>query len=536
LSSTPTWFTALSTTSPSFLASSGWCELLGEQRLVDVVLVLPDADRLRLDLHELGERVLQAPRDRDRATDREIEVRELVARDIARRIHGRARLVDADDEHVGDLLLDEQPPDEALGLATAGAVADRDRRGRVLLHEGEEVLLRLLELLRALGDVDRDRAEKLAGRVGRRALAAGAQARIDADHRARTERRRDQQVAQVVGEDIDRGDVGALLQLDAQVVLDRRREQPLLGVGDRLAQRRRPGRRAVELHHVLDAAGDLRVVDVDVRAQHALGLAAADREEAVRRHRLHRLAERVVLLELGRLLRLRGDALGDQRAFLGEDPAHVRADLGGLGDELGDDVARARERLVGGGDRVLALGAHERRRFRGRIAVRGLREDPLRERLEALLARCRAARAALRLVREVEILERGLGLGGGDALLELRRQLALLADRGEHRGAPLLELREVAAPLLDRADLDLVEAPGPLLAVPRDERDGVALGEQVDHRADRRWSELQLLGEVRHGIEGGGNGSGVGHGGLGDEGRDRSEGAPPVQRPMAIPG
>ena len=38
-----------------------------ELRLVDVVLVLPDADRLRVDLHELGQRILQAPRDGDRA-------------------------------------------------------------------------------------------------------------------------------------------------------------------------------------------------------------------------------------------------------------------------------------------------------------------------------------------------------------------------------------------------------------------------------------------------------------------------------------
>ena len=73
-------------------------ELLAEQRLVDVVLVLADADRLRLDLHELGERILQAPRDRDRAAHREVELGELLAREVARRVHARAGLVDLHDE------------------------------------------------------------------------------------------------------------------------------------------------------------------------------------------------------------------------------------------------------------------------------------------------------------------------------------------------------------------------------------------------------------------------------------------------------
>ncbi len=42
--------------------------------LVYVVLVLPDADRLRLDLDELGQRVLQPPGDPDRAAQRNVEV------------------------------------------------------------------------------------------------------------------------------------------------------------------------------------------------------------------------------------------------------------------------------------------------------------------------------------------------------------------------------------------------------------------------------------------------------------------------------
>ena len=49
-------------------------ELPRQLRLADVVLVLADADRLRLDPHQLGERILQAARDRDRAAQRHVEI------------------------------------------------------------------------------------------------------------------------------------------------------------------------------------------------------------------------------------------------------------------------------------------------------------------------------------------------------------------------------------------------------------------------------------------------------------------------------
>ena len=53
-------------------------ELPRQQRLIEVVLVLADADRLGLDAHELGERILQPARNRDRAAQRHVEIGELL--------------------------------------------------------------------------------------------------------------------------------------------------------------------------------------------------------------------------------------------------------------------------------------------------------------------------------------------------------------------------------------------------------------------------------------------------------------------------
>ena len=64
--------------------------------LVDVVLVLADADALRVDLHQLGQRVLQPARDADRAAQAHVQLGQLLARELAGRIDRRAGLADDD--------------------------------------------------------------------------------------------------------------------------------------------------------------------------------------------------------------------------------------------------------------------------------------------------------------------------------------------------------------------------------------------------------------------------------------------------------
>ena len=74
--STPTAFTQSSTTASSERASCASAH---------VVLVLPDADGLRVDLDQFGQRILQPPGDRDRAAQRDVQVGQLRARRRPRR-------------------------------------------------------------------------------------------------------------------------------------------------------------------------------------------------------------------------------------------------------------------------------------------------------------------------------------------------------------------------------------------------------------------------------------------------------------------
>src|SRR5690606_4495569 len=96
---------------------------------------------------------------------------------------------------------------------------------------------------------------------------------------------------------------------------------------------------------------------------------------------------------------------------------------------------------------------------------------------------------------------------GHDPRLEGLVQLALLADLLEDDRAPLLQLPQVAQPLLEGAQLRVVQPAGGLLAVPGDERHGGAAVQQVDRRRHLVRAHPELVGDAlrdRMGSEGGG--------------------------------
>ena len=68
-------------------------QLLTQLRLVHIMLILSDTDRLRIDLNKFCQRILQAPCHRGRRALPYIEIRELLCRKCGRRIDRRPRLV-----------------------------------------------------------------------------------------------------------------------------------------------------------------------------------------------------------------------------------------------------------------------------------------------------------------------------------------------------------------------------------------------------------------------------------------------------------
>ncbi len=160
-----------------------------------------------------------------------------------------------------------------------------------------------------------------------------------------------------------------------------------------------------------------------------------------------------------------------------------------LGHLLHQDVAGTLE----GGLDVGHLGTE----IGGRLGLRvpAVRQQAGGQGLEAVLARDLALGAALGLEGQVEILELGLGGGGGDPGGKLGRQLALGLDRFADGLAPGIELAQVGQPLLELAQLGIVQAAGRLLAVAGDERHRRALVQERYRRAHLLGPGADLLGD-----------------------------------------
>ena len=112
-----------------------------QQRVRDLVVVLAGAERLGLELDELGERVLQPAPDRDRRAQRRLGLGQLGARGLAGGPAAHARLADQHDRrsNVGG---PQRGARHELHVAAARAVADRDRLGAVLTREAGDELAR----------------------------------------------------------------------------------------------------------------------------------------------------------------------------------------------------------------------------------------------------------------------------------------------------------------------------------------------------------------------------------------------------------
>ena len=105
--------------------------------------------------------------------------------------------------------------------------------------------------------------------------------------------------------------------------------------------------------------------------------------------------------------------------------------------------------------------------------------------------------AALGLVGEIDVLEAALAVGRQDRRFELGVELSLVADGVEDDLPPCFQLAQVAQPLLERAQLRIVQRSGDFLAVARDEGDGRSAVEQFDRGLDLLFLDPEFFGNAR---------------------------------------
>ena len=248
----------------------------------------------------------------------------------------------------------------------------------------------------------------------------------------------------------------------------------------------------------LDAVGARRIA-FDQEVEDGLGLTAADCQHAMRWYGFDRLAEVVIHLELFLHIVCIDGLATDDHAFVVQHLAQRLAQLGRFGDALGQDVPGAFERFVERSD-LLFYVQEGSRESQERLRSGLLRPDTVGERLETALAGDRRLGAALGAIRKVQIfkltpVQRGLDLGA-----ELFAELALLLDGRQDCRTAAEEVLKVRKPLLDQANLHLVERSRGFLPVACDERDRAAFLKQTDGRAERGVRDADRHGEVREDV------------------------------------
>jgi len=337
--------------------------------------------------------------------------------------------------------------------------------------------------------MDDGRREVFPGIGHERELAARADAGVHAEHHLRAEGRREQELAEVLGEYGDGGLVGDLLEVLVDLVLDRGEHVGLVGEEGRPLEERFPGRSG-HLDRLALEARDVAFVQsvsfgpaVDVERELFFRPAAAAGEVAVRvlglRKRRDRLRILEIALKFGIRLRLLALRRLDEAIFEGG-LAHEIAQALVQREHLDQDVLGLLEHRLDVGDlRFLVeelLRFHLERNPPGLLRALRAAPDPEREGFQARFLRLHRLGFPLLLERKVNLFEAVEVEGRADYLFELGRELFLFLDLAEDVGLALDGSLKLFLRLDHLLDHHLVHVARLLLAVAGDERDGAAFG------------------------------------------------------------
>jgi hypothetical protein len=376
---------------------------------------------------------------------------------------------------------------ELFGLPGGGAIADGDQLDVVLPAQVHQHRLGLRGFRPGDGGEYGAVVQHLAGGVHHRQLDPGAQARVQADGGFLAGRGRQQQILQISGEHLDGIGFGFFPQLGQQVGFQAREQLHPPGPVHHLRQ---PGVRRAPLvvnppvlpHHDLarvDAALAVLVRQCQGQVEHALVAATEHGQRPVGGRVLQRLVVLEVVAEflhrMGVVVGLAPRRPGAQARLALQEAAQPVEQRRVLAELLHQDEAGA---FQGAAVSVIfMLGVEVFCRLGLRVQARVCQQG-FRQRFQARLPGDLAFGAPPGLVRQVQILEPGLGVRLPDVPLQLRSQLVLSGDAFEDGAAAVLQLAQVAQALFQGAHRGIVQAPGRFLAVAGDERHGGAFVQQ----------------------------------------------------------
>ena len=491
------------------------------------MLVLAHADAFRVNLDEFGQRVLQAAGNAGGAAQAHVHIGQLLAGVFAGGVNGCARFADDDffNGGQGDAglagghfvhVLDEVAR-QFVGLAAGRAVANGDELHAVLRNQARQGVDAAVPVAARLVRVDSGGFQQLAGGVHHGHFHAGANAGVQPHDGPGPGGGGQQQIAQVVGKNLDGDFFGFFAQAGEQVALGREAELDAPGPGHAFAQQiiRRAALVAPAQVQGDAAFGQARFAVFGQRGdeaglQHFKLPPAKDGQRAVAGHAAHGFGVVEIVAELGHFgvgLVLASGQLALQLAFLPEPFAQALHEGGVFGPALGQDVAHAIEHGGNGGEVFAAFAFFSLHKRLGglRGVQRGVGPKLVGQRLHAEFTRNLRLGAPFGLVGQIQIFQLLLGGRGFDGGAQIGRELALLLNAFEDGGAALVQLAQIAQAHLQLAQLGIVQPARGFLAVAGDEGHGGAAIQQVNGGLHLRRAYAEFGGNLKgngHGSRG----------------------------------
>ena len=466
-------------------------QLLAQLLLVTVMLILADSDGLRVDLDQLCQRILQAARNRSCTSLPYIKLREFLRRQFAGGIDGSACLID---NHILHLLrnLRKDLRNDLLRFTRCCPVSAGNERNMILIDQPLDGPLRSFDLCRCGRSrrIDDCGIQNLSGAVHNRKLAACTKRRIPSENNLSRDRRLHQQLTQIFAEYINRPVFRSLGQRTSQFPLDGRRDQSPISIRTGLLQ-------CLNVRHLVfgrsslmcmvpafrpddkrfNGTNHLLFVDTHGNPQDLFFLSPVQRKNPVARD----LRCRFLIVEILRIYRIRlihilPDFRYDHAQRKGLLP-DLSTDLSTVGDTLSDDILCSLQRSA----RILYF-LFRIHKVRGSDQYRNLHlllQDLLCQRLQSAFPCNGRPRSSFRTIWKIQILQRRLRCSLFNLFFQFRCQLPLLFDRSKDDASSLLEGSQIAKPLIQAAQLFIIQATMRFLSVPGNERDGVSLVDQL---------------------------------------------------------
>ena len=262
------------------------------------MLVLAHANRLRVHLHEFGQRVLQAAANRNGATSGHVFLREFLDSNHACAVHRCTCFRNDHARRNFALELRGHFGAEGIGLAACGTVTDCNQVNLVLVDKAHQVNGGTGLVVPRFVRLDNAVVHELAVFVEHGHLATRTETRVKGEHGLVTGRCCEQHILQVLAEHLEGFFFGGVLEHQAYFTFHARLQQAFPSILAHGFQVRSPSGVALD-HLLLEVADHFFVRHFDREAEHLFLFAATQRQHTVARNLGHLFAVVVVILELG---------------------------------------------------------------------------------------------------------------------------------------------------------------------------------------------------------------------------------------------